>query len=279
MTVMGPNAYGKSRVRLVRVLRGPDRHDVRDLVIDIRLEGDFEPAYTEGDNRSILPTDTMKNAVYVLAGQRPIESVPLFALRMARHFLELDPTPRTVVVEIEERPWHRIRTADGPHMHAFRHEQGETAICVVRGASDRICVEGGLRNLQLLKTGGSGFSGFRKDELTTLEETSDRLLATSAEMFWSFRSDDVDYERCHREIRDAVLETFAVRPSNSLQQLLYEIGDAALRRCEEIEEIRLRLSNNHHLPVDLVRFGQENHDEVYVALSEPFGLIEGTVRR
>ena len=64
-------AYGKSQVRLVQVRRRGDRHDLRDLAVAIRFEGDYDASFTAGDNREVLPTDTMKNTVYALAGQEP----------------------------------------------------------------------------------------------------------------------------------------------------------------------------------------------------------------
>ncbi|MGA7553932.1 MAG: hypothetical protein WBW54_09320, partial [Candidatus Acidiferrales bacterium] len=63
------NNYGKSRIRLLRVVRQNGRHDIREWTLAISFEGDFETAHTKGDNSKILPTDTMKNTVYVLARQ------------------------------------------------------------------------------------------------------------------------------------------------------------------------------------------------------------------
>ena len=63
-------AYGKSSVRLVQVARHGDRHDLRDLTVAIRFEGDYDESYTDGDNSGVLPTDTMKNTVYALAAAR-----------------------------------------------------------------------------------------------------------------------------------------------------------------------------------------------------------------
>ena len=70
---LGENSYGKSRIRLLRVARQEGRHDIKEVTLAIRFEGDFETAHTKGDNRKILPTDTMKNTVYALARQHPIE--------------------------------------------------------------------------------------------------------------------------------------------------------------------------------------------------------------
>ena len=59
--ILGHNNYGKSRVRLLRVTRREQQHEVKDLTFSIQFEGDFEAAHIAGDNRKILPTDTMKN--------------------------------------------------------------------------------------------------------------------------------------------------------------------------------------------------------------------------
>jgi urate oxidase len=41
----------------------------------------------------------------------------------------------------------------------------------------------------------------------------------------------------------------------------------------------MSLPNLHHWTVDLSPFGIENDRQVYVATTEPFGLIEATIRR
>ena len=56
---LAENNYGKSRVRLLRVARQEGRHDIKELTLQIRFEGDFESAHTKGDNleevKPILP--------------------------------------------------------------------------------------------------------------------------------------------------------------------------------------------------------------------------------
>ena len=73
--MLGWNRYGKSRIRLVKVDRSKPQHELIDLTIDVQLEGAFEKVYTDGDNAPCLPTDTMKNTVYALARQMPIDHV------------------------------------------------------------------------------------------------------------------------------------------------------------------------------------------------------------
>ena len=75
---LAENAYGKQAVRLVTVRRFPDRHELKDVTVAIRFEGDFAAAYTDGDNRGVLPTDTMKNTVYALAADHPFDDIEDF---------------------------------------------------------------------------------------------------------------------------------------------------------------------------------------------------------
>src|SRR5436190_18989311 len=81
--------YGKSRVRLIKVDRSTARHKLQNLTINIALEGDFDDIHLQGDNSACLPTDTMKNTVYVLAGQtHEIEPMEVFGQRLVTHFLD-----------------------------------------------------------------------------------------------------------------------------------------------------------------------------------------------
>ena len=94
--------YGKSRVRLLKVDRSGTRHEIQDLTINIALEGEFDAIHREGDNSACLPTDTMKNTVYALAGQtKEIEQVEAFGQRLAAHFLahcpQVRPRPSRIV--------------------------------------------------------------------------------------------------------------------------------------------------------------------------------------
>src|SRR5207247_1033402 len=77
--VLGDNRYCKSGIRLVRVTRHGERHDLRDLTVDVALGGDFEAVHVRGDNAAVLPTDSQKNAVYALAAESPPREVEEFA--------------------------------------------------------------------------------------------------------------------------------------------------------------------------------------------------------
>ena len=66
---LSETSYGKSRIRLVRVTRHGDRHELRDFTVAVAFEGRYDTSYIAGDNADVLPTDTMKNTVYALAAR------------------------------------------------------------------------------------------------------------------------------------------------------------------------------------------------------------------
>jgi urate oxidase len=275
--VIAWNRYGKSRVRLVKLDRSTDPHRLVDLTIDVQLEGDFGPVYTDGVNASCLATDTMKNTVYAFARRDDIAQVEQFAARLADHFLAKAPVSR-VRISATEHPWTRIAVDGRPHPHAFVQPGGEQRTTVVTRDARELRVVSGLTDLVVLKSADSAFSGFPRDEYTTLPETGDRILATSITATWTYRSGTNDFAARER-IRAALLGTFAAHVSKSVQQTLYAMGEAALAAAPEIVEITLTLPNRHHLLVDLKPFGLDNPNEVFVATDQPFGLIEATVTR
>jgi urate oxidase len=115
---LGENRYGKARVRLVTVRRGPERHHLRDLTVEIALEGDFGAAHTRGDNRNVIATDTMKNTVYAFARDRLTGSPEAFGLELARHFADHAAVSRATI-ELVEHQWRRVRVGDREAPDAF----------------------------------------------------------------------------------------------------------------------------------------------------------------
>ncbi len=278
--MLGPNSYGKSGIRLVQVARRGDRHEVQDLTVAVRLEGEFGAAHVAGDNAAILPTDTMKNTVYALAAGRAPGPIEVFARDLAGHFVSTHAPVARARVEIVERAWEQLETGGRPHGSAFRRPGGETRLAIAtagRGGEDAI--EAGLDDLVILKTSRSGFAGFARDRFTTLRDTDDRLLATALRAVWAYTAADVAFSALRAGIRQTLLDTFAEHDSRSVQHTLYAMGEAVLERHAEVREIRLTMPNLHHLPVDLAPFGLPNENAVFVATEEPYGLIEATVTR
>jgi urate oxidase len=277
--MLAQSAYGKSKIRLVQVLRHGDRHDLKDLTVAIQFQGDYDESYTSGDNRGVLPTDTMKNTVYALAARAPVDEPEAFGLALCRHFLGRNPLLRRVRVALTQHRWERIVAGSREHGHAFSRSGADTRTAYVTCDRDQSAVEAGLADLVILKSSHSAFAGFLRDEYTTLPETRDRLLATSLTATWTYGSHDVAFGSSWHAIRSMLLEVFAEHDSQSVQHTLYAMGQAVLDRVDAVSEIHLVMPNRHHLPVDVSRFGLENRNEVFVATDEPHGLIEARVAR
>jgi urate oxidase len=273
------NGYGKAAVRLVKVDRGAPRHELHDLTVEAQLQGEFGPAHTAGDNSQVLPTDTMKNTVYALARRGPVDPPEEFAERLAHQFLAACPAARRAVVTLAVHRWDRVRVGGAPHQHGFARGPAERRLATVTVDGNGVGVEAGLEGLGLLKTTGSAFTGFLRDEYTTLRETDDRILATDVEARWRYSGLPHDYGASWNAVRASLIETFARHESASVQHTLYAMGEAALARCVEIGEIRLVLPNRHHLLVDLTPLGLENPNEIFVATEEPYGRIEAVIVR
>jgi urate oxidase len=278
MPRLDQNGYGKSRIRLVKVARRDGVHDVRDLTVAVRLEGEFEDAHTRGDNRDVLPTDTMKNTVYAFGRQLDIETIEEFARSLATHFTE-NPVVTRARVTVREQPWNRIDVAGRDHPHAFTRapEAHDVAVATVEGDSVRI--ESGIDDLRILKSASSGFEGFLRDRYTSLRETADRIFATAMRTRWTYALPEISYAECRARARDAMLSTFALHESRSVQHTAYAMGEAVLEQCPEIETVAFSMPNKHHLLVDLSPFGLDNPNEIFIATDEPYGLIEVVVRR
>src|SRR5258708_38206202 len=176
---LGQNNYGKSRVRLVKVTKHADRHDMVEWNVDIQLHGDFLTAHTTGDNSKILPTDTMKNTVYALAKGEVTADAETFGLKLAAHFLAANPQVSEAHIELREHLWHRIHVNGKPHRHSFISGGNErrTAFIAQSCMAAMATVEAGIEDLLVLKTTGSGFVGYIKDPFTTLKETTDRIFS------------------------------------------------------------------------------------------------------
>ena len=271
--------YGKSRVRVLKVLRDGPTHTLKELEVSVRLSGDFDSAYTAGDNSRVVLTDTMKNTVNVLAEDLLGEQTERFAVALARHFLEKYPQVRRVSVKTWERVWDRLSIDGAPHPHSFTHAPGARPTVRVSTDADQTRVESGVEDLLLLKSTASSFKDYPKDEFTTLPETDDRIFATSLAATWTWRGEPADYRAGNETILAALVRPFALNHSPSVQTTLFQMGEAALASCAEIGLIHLAMPNKHYLPIDLTRFGRENRHEIFLPTDEPHGQIEATLSR
>lgn len=278
--VLSQNNYGKSEVRLVKVTKHADRHDLIDMNVDVALEGDFDAAHKEGNNAGLLATDAVRNTIYALAKKHSFESIEEFGLKLVDHFLEAGPSVNGVRVQIAEFPWSRLSVNGQVHEHSFVRDSGKRTAKVTGKENGDRQLEAGLGDLLILKTTASGWEGYLKEQYTTLAETRDRILATVVSANWFYGSNtNCDFNCLWYGVRDQILTTFTDHYSPSMQNTLYRMGQAVLEAFPEVQKIILSFPNKHHIPFNLSPFGMDNNNEIFWATNEPYGLIEGTVER
>jgi urate oxidase len=284
--VLGPTQYGKAETRVVRIFRDTERHELRDLNVSTALRGDFDAAHLTGDQGSVLPTDSQKNTCFAFAKSHATGAIENYSIALAEHFVADIPSVHRARVDVEEYAWERVSVGGAGHAHTFvRTGAGVRTVAVVvsdgQGPLEEngLWIISGLKDLVVLKSTGSEFAGFYQDEYTTLPETSDRVLATSLTAGWRYASREVAWDAAFAQVKQVLLEQFAVVHSYALQQTLFEMGSAVLAAREDIVEIRLSAPNKHHFLVDLAPFGLDNPGEVFYAADRPYGLIQCAVRR
>jgi urate oxidase len=280
MIELAENRYGKSRVRLMKVTRGPEGNELREWTVQVLLTGDFDTAHYDGDNSKILPTDTMKNTVYSVARNSSATSMEDYAKELVNFLLGRNPQVTAVSVAVEGAMWKRLTVDGKAHPTSFLRGSGEVqTTAVLREKSGEFNILSGFTNLVVMKTADSGFEGYIKDELTTLKETSDRLFCTAVSAEWHYSGAVGDFDAARKTLHEAMLKTFAGHKSKSVQETLYAMGKSALEHVSEVDRIDLTMPNKHCLLVDLSRFGQDNPNEIFVPTDEPAGHIEARVRR
>lgn len=280
MIRLGENRYGKSRVRLVRVKRKGDLHELYEWTVQVLLSGDFFSCFTDGDNSKILPTDTMKNTVYSLARNSSAACIEDFAKELAGFVLSRNSHVSSAEVGISESPWDRVASAGNLQPSTFIQSSRELRTTQATAKRDgTIEVVSGLDNLVILKTANSAFTGYIKDSLTTLPETRDRLFGTAVSANWIYASPNLSFPALRTTIRELLINAFAGHKSESVQHTLYAMAQGVLDKVAEVKDIQLIMPNKHCLLVDLSRFGQDNPNEIFAPIDEPHGYIEARVSR
>ena len=273
--------YGKSEIGLLKVFRDGDLQSVQEIVVSVLVTGDFAGAFELGDNSKTVPTDTIKNTVYALAHDHlRLDGIEPFGLRLADHFLGKYPSFDGLEIRLESKPWGRMTLDGKPHPHAFQKtgDGTQTAlICANRNGFRE--VNSGIKDLEILKSTGSGFVGFPRCEFTTLPEVTDRIMATRLTASWQFSNPSADFLDVASRVRSAFIDVFAQQYSRAVQETLFQMATLALGRCPELSQVEIRLPNLHYFPFDLSRFGQENDSVIFYPAPNPHGDISATVSR
>lgn len=284
MPTLSDNHYGKSRVRLVKVNRDGDTHHLHEWNVNVFLTGDFNQCFIAGDNTGLLTTDTMKNTVYAVARNSTATTPEAFAIEYATFISSRNPQITSVRVYIEEKNWIRIKANGEKHGSAFMQRGPDvTTVDILLPHGGTPAVTSGVKGLLILKTSQSAFAGFKRDELTTLPETWDRLFGTEATITWNYSELPPDPAATRSAIMDTLLTTFANHDSLSVQQTLYAMAEAVLATQPLVAEITQTLPNRHNIPIDFSKnqppFNFESNNSIFVPQDEPSGYIHARVVR
>ena len=272
------NTYGKGRVRVMRVHRGT-RHEVRELTIQTMLDGDFAASYTEGDNRTVVATDTIKNIAYIVARENMTAGTEHYGGALAARFLERYPQVERVRVSLRETRWTRAGFGGTPHPHSFVLDANGQPTAEVSATRGETTVVSGIAGYTFMKTTESGWVDYVMDEYTTLPPTQDRIAATAMDARWTWLRPPADYGDANARVLSTMLEVFATTYSRGVQDSLYRMGEAALAAVPELGTVSMACPNKHYLPVKLEPFGLSSDNMVFIPTDEPHGQIECTVGR
>ncbi|PCH42707.1 uricase [Wolfiporia cocos MD-104 SS10] len=309
--------YGKDKVRVFRVVREGKWHHVVEYNVTALLEGEIDVSYTKADNSVVVATDSIKNITYYLAKISPhILHPERFAIHLGTHLVSKYAHIHKAFVTIEKLRWARIPVAEGveaakPHPHAFYRDGDDKRIAKVEidgtGGKDKLVakVTSGITDLLVLKSTGSAFENFVRDEYTTLVEVNDRIFSTSIDLSYVFAPFAVpapqdekklglglgdaaqgtgwDGEAVAEAARKITLETFATDESASVQATLYKMAQLIIAENASVQSVTYALPNKHYVPVDMKYIGVDNMTpaaaEVFVPIAAPSGLISATISR
>jgi urate oxidase len=263
----------------MRVDRQGNHNTVRELTLQVMLDGGFERAYTQADNRSIIATDTIKNIVNIVAREEVSLEAEVFCEAVARRFLDRYEQVETVCIAAQETRWNRMIIDGTAHPHGFTLGGNGTPVVRLTQTRAQKTLESGIESFTFLKSTGSGWTDYFMDEFTTLPETTDRIAATSMNAGWLWSKTPADYFKSNEKILQVMVGVFVATYSCSMQDSLYRMGEAALTAIPEIAQISLACPNKHYLPLDLSRFGMTADNMVFTPTEEPHGQIECVVAR
>src|SRR6185369_12352579 len=189
-------------------------------------------------------------------------------LFLASKFLSVYPQTEGIQVSALEIPYTGI--ADGTV--AFAPSGPERAMACVEIAGTRIVEQrSGIYGFKLLRLGGSAFTGFVRDQYTTLPEITNRPLHMWLDLEWTCSEPAI----LGSSVRQLVHRVFHSFESGSIQQVIYRIGTSMLDELPAVVEVRLEANNRTWDTV------VERGDTlgVWTDPRPPFGVLGLTLRR
>ena len=268
--------YGKTRVIFFRLAKRSAPPFAASVTIDVFGER-FGAAYTEGDNREVVATDTMKNFVYATAADFDGGSPDEYVLFLGQRLLQTYPQMERIRVTAHEVP---LDPAHDESDVVFRLTRTDVAMSEAdlerRGAEIVVtAARSGLEGIRLLKTTGSSFAAFARDEYTSLPELTDRPLTIRMDAHWRYGDPQRGSRISSGLIRRAIEQTFHEFNSRSIQHLVHVMGTRLLNGFPVLSEVEFAAEN--HTP-DVVAEGKGDV-RVFAEPRQTFGKIGLVLRR
>ncbi|KAK3301657.1 uncharacterized protein B0T15DRAFT_405015 [Chaetomium strumarium] len=295
MPTLASARYGKDNVRVFKVDRDEETgvQSVTEMTVCCLLEGQIETSYTKADNSVVVATDSIKNTIYIKAKEHPVNPPELYASHLGQHFLDKYPHISAAHIKVKVHRWTRMTIDGAPHPHSFLRDGEETRnveATVARGAG--IDLKSSVVGLSVLKSTGSAFHSFVRDEFTTLPETWDRILSTDVDCTWTWKrfptvaaiqNGAERFDKAWESARGIIMKLFATDESASVQNTMYKMCEQILEAVPEADKTAFSLPNKHYFEIDLSwHKGIKNTGkdaEVYAPQSGPNGLIKCEVAR
>lgn len=215
--------------------------------------------YTKADNSVVVATDSIKNTIYILAKQHPVTTPEIFGSIIGEHFIRKYSHIHAAHVHIITHRWTRMTIDGKPHPHSFLRDGAETRnvqVDVTEGKG--IEIASSIQGLHVLKSTGSQFWGFVRDEYTTLPEVWDRILSTEVDATWKWKkfasladvqADSARFDNAWSSAREITLHTFAKENSASVQATMYNMASQILAQVPQVETVEYSLPNKHYFEV------------------------------
>jgi urate oxidase len=268
-------SYGKACVPLYRVYAAPltgvvpipessftsRENTLFAAEVDVEVfGGNFIAAYTEGDNRSVVATDSMKN--FILRHALDFEGATLedFLHLLGQKFLTTYPQMERIRLTGRELAFAAAPVpqaggfAESNVLFTRSNNDFATAQLDFARSGEQIVVTGhecGRVGMQLMKITGSSFTNFVRDDYTTLPERVDRPLYIFLDVHWKY-ADISDIARRYipaEQVRDVIQVVFHEFVSESIQHLVHEMGLRLLKRFPQMAEISFAGQNRTRDPM------------------------------
>ncbi len=273
--ILNPS-YGKQSVPVFKVIKNESKHTIIDMEVEVILEGDISESWITGTNHQILPTETQKNTCYAIALTTDFDCIEDYGIALGNDIIERHSHITKATISISSRQWNTIQIDNEEHNHAFirnTEPNRKECICIIEKTNSSIT--SGIKDLILLKTTQSGFTGYIQDKYTNLQPVgknevhSNRLFCTKLESYWDWLCKPSNgYNEANHQILDILIKEFS-GPANegkfskSLQETAYQMAKTVLTTFENLKSINIITPNVHFYAYPLEQFGLNNPNIVF----------------